>query len=150
MVDIRGFDARIVEDLAWAAADPEAAARLLLVAAEYLRSGEQMPHNLADHLASAFEKAAKVESHMHRGKELLLELKLTARHARPKGDWYDVGRAVEASLRAGNTITTALNDAVADPLFGIESPATARKLYNEYLAKVSAAEVANDADDYAP
>jgi len=41
--------------------DPEAAPKLLKVAAEYLRRGEALPPNLAKYLAKAFERAAKAE-----------------------------------------------------------------------------------------
>lgn len=69
-----------------------------------------------------------------REKALLQELNLTAQNARPKGDYFEVGLVVEASLRAGNMISTALDDVMADPRFNIKSRATVRKLYNHYLS----------------
>lgn len=41
--------------------DPEAAPKLLAVAAEYLRRGEALPPKLATYLAAAFERVAKAE-----------------------------------------------------------------------------------------
>ena len=132
MAKLPTFDTRVVEALTLAESDPNAAAQALLLAAEYLRSGEPMPRALADHLAGAIG-AAMGDDKVFSGKALLQNLKLTAKNARPKGDYYEVGLVVEASLRAGNNISTALDDVAADPRFKIESRATARKLYKQYL-----------------
>lgn len=133
MARLPNFDARVVEALALAKSDPNAAAQALLLAAEYLRSGEPMPPDLVDHLAGGIE-ASMGKKEGEREKALLLELNLTALNARPKGGYYEVGQVVEASLRAGNTISTALDDVLADPRVNIKSRATARKLYSQYLS----------------
>jgi hypothetical protein len=54
MVALR-FDARVVEYLDRAPSDPDAAAQLLLIAAEYLRSDKPLPFALMVYLAQAFE-----------------------------------------------------------------------------------------------
>jgi len=131
-VPLPPFDARVVDALAWAAAEADAAAQALLLAAEYLRSGEPMPQDLVEHLAGAIESSMHEPSGV-REIQFLQSLKLTAKNARPKGNYYEVGLVVEESLRAGDNITTALDEVIADPRFKIESRATARKLYNQYL-----------------
>jgi hypothetical protein len=45
--------------LSSAGIDPEAAPKLLAIAASYLRRGEALPPEIASYLATAFEKAAK-------------------------------------------------------------------------------------------
>lgn len=133
MAKLPNFDARVVDALALAKCDPDAAAQALLLAAEYLRSGKPMPPALVEHLAGGIE-ASMGKKKGKREKALLQELNLTAQNARPKGDYYEVGQVVEASLRAGNTPSTALDDVLADPRFNIKSRATARKLYEQYLS----------------
>lgn len=126
------FDVRVNEALTYASADPDAAAQALRLAAEYLRSGAPMPEALAHHLAGAIE-ASMAKPKGAREKALLQELRLTAPNARPKGDYYLVGQLVEQSMRAGNTLATAVNDAMADPRVGIKSPATIKRLYKQYV-----------------
>jgi hypothetical protein len=133
MATIPTFDTRVMEALAMASSDPDAAAQALMLAAEYLRAGAPMPEALADHLAGAIE-ASMAKSKGAREKALLQELKLTAPNARTKGDYYLVGQLVEQSMRAGNALGTAVNDAMADPRISIKSPATIKKLYKQYLA----------------
>jgi len=132
MAKLPTFDARVEEALANASSNPEAAAYALLLAAEYLRSDEPMPQSLIDHLADAIE-ASMAKPKGAREKALLRELMLTAPNARPKGDYYLVGQLVEQSMRAGNALGTAVNDAMADPRISIKSPATIKKLYKQYL-----------------
>lgn len=133
MAKLPTFDARVVDALANAASDPEAAAHALLLAAEYLRAGAPMPAALIEHLAGAIE-ASMAKPKGAREKALLQELKLTAPNARPKGDYYLVGQLVEASLRRGDALVDAVADAMADPRVSIKSPATIKRLYKQYLA----------------
>lgn len=133
MAKLPPFDVRVNDALSMAPSDPNAAAQVLLLAAEYLRAGAPMPQELVEHLAGAIE-ASMTKVKGAREKALLEELKLTARNARPKGHYYLVGQLVEDSLRAGNSMSTAVNDAMADPRTSIKSSATIKKLHKQYLA----------------
>lgn len=77
--------------------DPEAAAHILTVAAEYLREcqGKGFPADLAGYLAKAFETAVAQEP-KKRLAALGRALHLTAGHKRPtsKVSWCDVGHEV--------------------------------------------------------
>lgn len=127
------FDARVAEALALVESSADAAAQALLLAAEYLRSGQRMPDELAAHLAGAFE-ASMGKAKGPREKALLQELGLTAPNARPKGDYFLVGQLVEQGIRAGKSLAIAVNDAMADPRVSIESPSTIKRLHQRYLA----------------
>lgn len=69
------------EDLHAALHDPDAAARVLLYAAELLRRGDALPAPLAQWLADAFEVAAHKETPEERVKMLGRELHLTREKA---------------------------------------------------------------------
>lgn len=79
-----------MEDIERAECDPEAAAKLLLIAAEYLENGEVVPKPLAEFIAQAFKRAAAVEQ-SKRTAELAAYLCLTAPHTRPKATENELG-----------------------------------------------------------
>lgn len=78
----RLFDLRTNKAIEQASADPEAAARVLLIAAEYLRQHKPLPYQLADYLADAFE-AAMAKAPEKRLADLGFELNLKSRNKRP-------------------------------------------------------------------
>lgn len=78
----RLFDLRASKAIRQARADPEEAARVLLIAAEYLREHKPLPYLLADYLADAFE-AAMAKSPEKRLAELGFELNLKSKNKRP-------------------------------------------------------------------
>jgi hypothetical protein len=87
------------QDLERVGKDPAAGARLLLVAAEYLRRGEVLPSVLADHIAGAFEVAAHKVTEAERVVMLGRQLGLVRESAgRPKKATVDDARAVEFDL----------------------------------------------------
>lgn len=75
------FDARVFDALRLAEADPEEAAKVLLLAAEYLRSGQRMPSQLAVFVADAFEAAMSQPQNL-RAKALTDWLYLSAKNKR--------------------------------------------------------------------
>ncbi len=91
------FDSRAFELLRRVEADPDAAAKLLLLSAEYLRNRQPMPSMLADYIADAFESAA-VKPREHRPKQLTDELRLTANNKRKaNADWLDAYEVIKAN-----------------------------------------------------
>lgn len=95
MADLSHIDARAFEALRRAKADPDAAAKALEIAAEYLRAREPLPHDLADWLADAFESAA-AKPPENRADMLAMELLLRSLNRRPaRADWIDVGQFVD-------------------------------------------------------
>ncbi|MDP1550509.1 MAG: hypothetical protein Q8L97_10175 [Nitrosomonas sp.] len=104
------------DDIERAECDPEAAAKLLLFAAEYLENGEVVPKPLAEFIAHAFKRAASVEKGKRKA-ELALYLCLTAPHTRPKPSENELGlwvfRQLYDSLIQGSpkTETAVLNAA---------------------------------------
>lgn len=88
--------------LAKAESDPDAARDALLIAAGYIRRGDALPGNLAEHLAGAIE-AAMAKPEKLRAKALTDELNLTANNARPAGDWAHIGCEAEELVRKGLT-----------------------------------------------
>jgi hypothetical protein len=72
-----------------AEADPKAAADVLLLASEYLETGQRMPIMLADFIAGAFKSAA-LKPREYQAKALTDELFLTANNKRrARIDWLD-------------------------------------------------------------
>jgi hypothetical protein len=78
----RLFDLRSSKAIQQASADPEEAARVLLIAAEYLREHKPLPYQLADYLADAFE-SAMAKAPEKRLAELGFELNLKSKNKRP-------------------------------------------------------------------
>lgn len=78
----RLFDLQVNDAIRKAKADPDEAARVLLLAAKFLRQHKPLPYALADYLADAFE-AAMAKPRGVRHKELGFELQLTNRNTRP-------------------------------------------------------------------
>lgn len=75
-------------------ARPDAAAALLALAADYLRSGDTMPEAMAMYLADALAKAARAEA-PERGNVLARELRIKhSANAPTKGRQFDVFLAV--------------------------------------------------------
>ena len=135
MVKLPKFDADAVTLLGLSAADGDAAAKALLLAAKYLRRGEALPEDLARHLADAFE-ASMIKDEKHRGPELLLELHLAARNRRPaKVAWFDLGRRFDELTRQGNSPSEASAQAAVE--FQI-SESTAKRLWKKYESEMAA------------
>lgn len=87
------------EDLALVGTDPDAGARLLLAAAEFMRAGEALPTALADHIAGAFAVAAHKETEAERVAMLGRELGLVReRSGRPKKATVDDARWAEVQV----------------------------------------------------
>jgi hypothetical protein len=84
--------------IARAASDPEAAARVLLLAEDILRARKPIPYALADYLADAFGAAMR-KPEEKRVEALALELNLRAKNKRPsKFDWFDAYLIMQANL----------------------------------------------------
>ena len=112
-------------------ADPLAAAKVLRIAADYFRRGEDLPYPLANFLADAIDSAMKKAPSV-RGSELLLNLKLKARNRRPAAvNFRAVGQDLEKLIEAKIPILEAA-ETVAD-LYGI-SDTTVRRKYKDYLS----------------
>lgn len=112
------------------AANPLAAAKVLSIAAEYLRKGEILPSGLAFFLADAIERAMKKAPSV-RGSELLINLKLKALNRRPAAaDFALVGRDLEQRLAEKTPVLEAI-EAVASRHAISES--TVRRKYKIYL-----------------
>ncbi len=142
------FDADAVMLLSRSEADSDAAAKVLLLAAQYIRRGETLPEDVAQHLAGAFE-AAMAKDAKHRGQELLFELHLAARNRRPsKADWIEVGRRFEELMRQGQSQGKASAQVAVD--FKI-SEATAKRRWKQYESAMADYRVltSNDATDQA-
>jgi hypothetical protein len=91
MVDLRNFhDEELMSCMSNAANDIESAAKVLLIAARYLKSGELMPKPLAEHLAGAFE-ASMNKPVDQRLSALGLELNMTVGNSRRKGNATEIG-----------------------------------------------------------
>lgn len=122
------LDARATELLARTEANPETAAQVLLLAAEYMRAGKPLPDDLAEHIAGAFE-AAMHKPLDKRGKALLLELHITAPNCRPADvDWYDLGQSFQALINAGKNKSEAALQISVD--FNV-SESTAKRIWED-------------------
>lgn len=87
----------VSEEIARAPSDPDAAARVLLLAEDILRTGKTMPLELARYLADAFGAAMRKPVDL-RATELAFELNLNARNKRPSSlGWMDALRIIQAN-----------------------------------------------------
>jgi hypothetical protein len=87
-----------------AEANADAAADFLLRAAEHLRNSKDVPTDIVEALAGAFE-AAMVKPQPDRGKALLRELRLTAGNRRPVDvDWFQLGRRIDVLTNTGHNL----------------------------------------------
>jgi hypothetical protein len=134
-----------------AAADPDAAAALLLLAADYMRRGKQLPCSLADFLAEAIETAMNTPT-IHdpqrgdKGRALLVALHLKANNRRPspvepREVYYFMKQAMEGLggkefFKNAHLRRVSQNKAaeLAAKQFGIKAP-TAKKLFKAYKEK---------------
>ena len=80
-----------------ASADPEQAAKVLLLAARLMRDRQPLPYQLADYLANAFEKSIDQPIEL-RVQNLAFELNLKSRNKRPsKFGWLAAHQIMVAS-----------------------------------------------------
>lgn len=93
----------VSEAIARAPSDPDAAAQVLLLAEDILRTGKTMPLELARYLADAFGAAMRKPVDL-RAKELAFELNLRARNKRPSSlGWMDALRVIQDNPGASLT-----------------------------------------------
>lgn len=91
----RDVNFKVSEAIRSAPSDPEKAAEVLLLAAEYMRSGQPMPKELVDYVAGAFH-AAMLKPVQYRVRALALELNLEASGRRPSEfDWMHALTIIE-------------------------------------------------------
>ena len=110
--------------------DPQQAARVLKIAANYLKRQEKLPSALAIFLASAFERAMNKAS-MFRGAELLRNLNLQVDHQRLKANFEYVGMDVEQLLKEKIPKGKAIIQ--VGETYGI-SDSTVKRMHEKYLA----------------
>lgn len=135
------LDVRGIELLNRVEANPDAAAEVLLLAAEYMRAGKPLPDDIAEHLAGAFE-AAMCKPQKMRGKALLRELHLTAGNRRPADvDRYALGQRFDNLVAAGKSENAAASQV------GVEyrvDDSTAKRIWKKvYLPAVAARRLAD-------
>lgn len=119
-----------------AEANPDAAAEVLLLAAEYMRRGEALPVHVADHLAGAFEAAMR-KPKRNRGQALLLELHITAANRRPTDvDWYELGKRFDELLSEGSSESEAGSQVAVE--FKISESTAKRVWANTYKVAIAA------------
>ncbi len=106
-------DDAATDALALSDSDPDAAKKVMLIAAGYIRRGEALPGNLAEYLVEAIE-AAMAKPVKLRAKALTDELGLTANNRRPRGDWATIGAEVERRVNAGESPEKAIVDLSLD------------------------------------
>ena len=109
--------------------DPQGAADLLLLAAEYIRSGEPLPSQLADYLAGAIE-ASMGKPPEHRNAAFLAELRLTNGNRRAAADWFEVGMAFDALIDSGLSQNQAKAQIAAEMDV---SESTAVRMYKQWI-----------------
>lgn len=135
------LDVRGIELLNRAEANPDAAAEVLLLAAEYIRAGKPLPDDIAEHLAGAFE-AAMCKPQKMRGRALLRELHLTAGNRRPADvDWYALGQRFQELLAKGESENAAATQIGVE--FNIDDSTAKRVWKKEFLPAVEARRQAN-------
>lgn len=123
------LDARVTELLDRTEANADAAAQVLLLAAEYMRAGKPLPDDLAEHIAGAFEAAMHKPSKM-RGDALLLELHIKIPHTRPADvSWFEVGQHFDHLCHELGTQTAAATQTAID--FNI-SESTATRIWRDH------------------
>ena len=119
--------------------DPQQAAKVLRIAASYLKAQQPLPSALASFLGDAFERAMK-KIPMYRGSELLVYLNLEVKNRRRKANFEHVGMEVEklvlaevpkgeAIIRTGETYKL--------------SESSVKRMHQKYLA-LKAAETLDD------
>lgn len=144
MAKLPKFDADAVMLLSQAEADSDAAAKVLLLAAQYMRRGETLPEDVAQHLAGAFE-AAMAKDAKHRGRELLRELHLAARNRRPaKANWLEVGGRFQELMSQGNSQGASSAQTAVE--FKI-SEATAKRRWKKYVSAMADYRALNSDDE---
>lgn len=83
-----------------APADPDEAAKALLIAARYLRENKPLPWILRTYLAGALEASMPKPKGEPRNTALLRELHLAAQNRRPvKPLWFEIGHMMEQELQ---------------------------------------------------
>lgn len=124
------FDVAAAEALHCAQSDPDAAAKALTIAADYLRQGKELPIDLRYFLANAIT-TAMAQRPGKRGPTLLEELHLKSKGRRPvKRKWLDdPGAAMYWLIEGGESQNEASSQTAAD--YGI-SESTAIRLYREF------------------
>ena len=116
------------------AANPLAAAKVLSIAAEYLRKGEVLPSGLAFFLADAIERSMKMGPSV-RGSELLINLKLKALNRRPAAaDFVLVGRDLEQLLAEETPVLEAIEEVACRHAISESTVRRKHKAYLEYKA----------------
>jgi hypothetical protein len=129
------LSAEVDEAILAATANPDAAAKVLLIAARHLRTGRPMPDNLRSFLASAFEVSMTKRKSL-RGPSLLKELMLTYGNKRPSDvSIYSVGNDFQRLIDQGVSQNKAASE-VADK-YEI-SVATARRKWKEWKWEIEA------------
>lgn len=114
--------------LALAKSDPQQAAKVLRVAARYLKKLEPLPPALAFFLGDAFELAMKRPT-TSRGSELLMNLNLGLDHRRPKANFQHVGMDVDRLVRS-NVLKGEAIIQVSES-YGI-SESTVKRMYKQH------------------
>jgi hypothetical protein len=133
------FDAEAELHIRRAQINGDDAAKALLILAQYLRTGEPVPSNLAKYLADAIE-ASMAKDGKTRASELLVELGLKAKNRRIIADWLEIGCTVEEQLDSGKSKFNAFLD-VAE-MFGI-SEKTVQTYFNQYQKALLITEAIN-------
>jgi hypothetical protein len=115
-----------------APADPDEAAKALLIAARYLRENRPLPWILRTYLAGALEASMPKSNGESRNTALLRELHLAAQNRRPvKTLWFEVGDMMEQELQRNQGRQNQAAKSVATH-FKI-STATVVRLFKEHI-----------------
>lgn len=125
------FDARASDALARAPSEPDEAAKLLMLAAEYIRAGKPFPIGLDDYFACAFERAAIASEGTARNTALLAGLNLKMEKGpRPKLVPTEIGKRIERLMERTGRRKDFLAKRLAMKL-GV-SLSTVKAAYEEY------------------
>jgi hypothetical protein len=132
-------DPELDNALALAKSDPQQAAKVLRIAADYLKKMKPLPSALALFLADAFERAMKRPT-TSRGQELLVNLYLEVTHRRPKANFEWVGVDLEELIHA----KVSKGDAIIQvgENYGI-TESTVKRMHKKYLELKASEEVAD-------
>jgi len=137
---MKALPPELEEALENSAADCDAAAEVLRIAAKYLRTGEAMPFGLSLFLADAIDRAMKKAPSV-RGSELLLNLKLKANNKRrSSANFEHVGRDLDRLIASKMRRDDAIHKLTQD--YGISEKTVERRL-KEYV-EFSAFELQQD------
>jgi hypothetical protein len=123
-------DPELNEALDLSKSNPQQAAKVLRIAAKYMKSQEKLPSALAIFLSDAFERAMKKPT-TARGSELLMNLNLVVANRRPKAHFEYVGLEVEKLLQAKVPKGRAILQ--AGEIYGIDAT-TVKRMHNEFIA----------------